>query len=101
LKPQDYDAVVIATGTFNAPNIPNIPGLAEWSRRFSGSIVHSREYRGPEKFSNTSVLMVGAGVRYPQLLSSSQSDRDLFSPAQWEYQLMFTPLSSGTISRFE
>ncbi|KAJ7716349.1 hypothetical protein B0H14DRAFT_2643860 [Mycena olivaceomarginata] len=36
---EDYDAVVIATGTFNAPNIPNIPGLAEWSRRFSGSIV--------------------------------------------------------------
>ncbi|KAJ7318092.1 hypothetical protein DFH08DRAFT_971568 [Mycena albidolilacea] len=58
---EDYDAVVIATGTFNAPNIPNIPGLAEWSRRFSGSIVHSREYRRPEKFSNTSVLMVGAG----------------------------------------
>ncbi|KAJ7716350.1 hypothetical protein B0H14DRAFT_3901384 [Mycena olivaceomarginata] len=58
---EDYDAVVIATGTFNAPNIPNIPGLAEWSRRFPGSIVHSREYRRPEKFSNTSVLMVGAG----------------------------------------
>ncbi|KAF7362502.1 Dimethylaniline monooxygenase [Mycena venus] len=59
---EDFDAVVIATGTFNAPNIPNIPGLAEWSRRFPGSIVHSREYRHPEKFSNKSVLMVGAGT---------------------------------------
>ncbi|KAJ7853521.1 hypothetical protein B0H14DRAFT_3865784 [Mycena olivaceomarginata] len=59
---EDYDAVVVATGTFNAPNIPNIPGLAEWSRRFPGSVVHSREYRHPEKFSNRSVLMVGAGT---------------------------------------
>ncbi|KAF8201084.1 hypothetical protein K438DRAFT_635384 [Mycena galopus ATCC 62051] len=59
---EDFDAVVIATGTFNAPNIPQIPGLAEWSRRFPGSIVHSREYRHPEKFSNKSVLMVGAGT---------------------------------------
>ncbi|KAF7377709.1 Dimethylaniline monooxygenase [Mycena sanguinolenta] len=59
---EDFDAVVIATGTFNAPNIPNIPGLADWSGRFPGSIVHSREYRHPEKFSNRSVLMVGAGT---------------------------------------
>ncbi|KAF8201080.1 hypothetical protein K438DRAFT_1965603 [Mycena galopus ATCC 62051] len=59
---EDFDAVFIATGTFNALNIPEIPGLAEWSRRFPGSIVHSREYRHPEKFSNKSVLMVGAGT---------------------------------------
>ncbi|KAJ6543948.1 hypothetical protein B0H19DRAFT_1169103 [Mycena capillaripes] len=59
---EDFDAVVIATGTFNAPNIPNIPGLAEWSRRFPGSISHSREYRYPEKFANKSVLIVGAGT---------------------------------------
>ncbi|KAJ7265944.1 hypothetical protein B0H12DRAFT_177654 [Mycena haematopus] len=59
---EDFDAVVIATGSFNGPNIPNIPGLAEWARHFPGSILHSREYRQPEKFSNKSVLMVGAGT---------------------------------------
>ncbi|KAJ7667499.1 FAD/NAD(P)-binding domain-containing protein [Mycena polygramma] len=59
---EDFDAVVIATGTFNAPNIPNIPGLAEWSQKFPGSILHSREYRHPEKFLNKSVLIVGAGT---------------------------------------
>jgi pyruvate/2-oxoglutarate dehydrogenase complex dihydrolipoamide dehydrogenase (E3) component len=62
---QDFDAVVVATGTFNAPNIPNIPGLVGWSQRFPGSILHSREYRHPEMFANKSVLIVGAGVRYP------------------------------------
>ncbi|KAJ7122893.1 hypothetical protein C8R44DRAFT_784863 [Mycena epipterygia] len=58
---EDFDAVVIATGTFNAPNIPNIPGLEEWTRCFPGSFLHSREYRHPEKFANQSVLVVGAG----------------------------------------
>ncbi|KAJ7762715.1 FAD/NAD(P)-binding domain-containing protein [Mycena maculata] len=59
---EDFDAVVIATGTFNAPNIPNIPGLAEWKHKFPGSILHSREYRYPEKFANQSLLVVGAGT---------------------------------------
>ncbi|KAJ7122950.1 hypothetical protein C8R44DRAFT_785014 [Mycena epipterygia] len=58
---EDFDAVVIATGTFNAPNIPNIPGLEEWTWRFPGSLLHSREYRHPEKFANQSLLVVGAG----------------------------------------
>ncbi|KAJ7929165.1 FAD/NAD(P)-binding domain-containing protein [Mycena leptocephala] len=59
---EDFDAVVVATGTFNAPNIPNIPGLVGWSQRFPGSILHSREYRHPEMFANKSVLIVGAGT---------------------------------------
>ncbi|KAJ7122947.1 hypothetical protein C8R44DRAFT_158414 [Mycena epipterygia] len=59
---EDFDAVVIATGTFNAPNIPDIPGLAEWAQRFPGSLLHSREYRHPEKFANQSLLVVGAGT---------------------------------------
>ncbi|KAJ6612148.1 FAD/NAD(P)-binding domain-containing protein [Mycena sp. CBHHK59/15] len=58
---EDFDAVVIATGTFNAPNIPAIPGLPEWARRFPGSVLHSREYRYPERFANESIIVVGAG----------------------------------------
>ncbi|KAK7054193.1 dimethylaniline monooxygenase [Favolaschia claudopus] len=59
---EDFDAVVVATGNFNAPFMPSIPGLQEWSRRFPGSIIHAREYRRPEMFTNKSVLMVGAGT---------------------------------------
>ncbi|KAJ7468945.1 hypothetical protein B0H11DRAFT_1395491 [Mycena galericulata] len=58
---EDFDAVVIATGTFNAPNIPNIPGLAEWAQRFPGSVLHSREYRDPKIYANQSILVLGAG----------------------------------------
>ncbi|KAF7313360.1 Dimethylaniline monooxygenase [Mycena chlorophos] len=59
---EDFDAVVVATGTFNAPSMPNIPGLAEWKERYPETIVHSRQYRRPEMFANHSVLVVGAGT---------------------------------------
>ncbi|KAJ7772170.1 hypothetical protein B0H16DRAFT_1714382 [Mycena metata] len=61
---QDFDAVVVATGTFNAPNIPNIPGLIEWRRQYPGSVSHSCEYRYPEKFNNQTMLVVGAAKRH-------------------------------------
>ncbi|KAJ7066441.1 FAD/NAD(P)-binding domain-containing protein [Mycena amicta] len=58
---EDFDAVVVATGIFNGPNIPKIPGLVDWQKKYPDSILHSREYRRPERFANHSVLVVGAG----------------------------------------
>ncbi|KAG6852181.1 hypothetical protein C0991_002328, partial [Blastosporella zonata] len=57
---QDFDAVVIATGRYNAPNVPNIPGLAAWAERFPGSLRHSRQYRRPEPYVGKNVLIIGA-----------------------------------------
>ncbi|KAF7324910.1 Dimethylaniline monooxygenase [Mycena kentingensis (nom. inval.)] len=59
---EDFDAIVVATGRYNAPNIPAIPGLKEWSERFPRSILHSRQYRRPETFANETVLVIGAGT---------------------------------------
>ncbi|KAJ7703439.1 hypothetical protein B0H14DRAFT_3099850 [Mycena olivaceomarginata] len=59
---EDFDAIVVATGRCNAPNIPNISGLQEWADKFPGSIIHSRQYRRPEPYTNESVLVVGGGA---------------------------------------
>lgn len=59
---QDFDAVVVATGRYNAPNIPDIPGLAAWAERFPDQILHSRQYRHPKPFENKTVMIVGAGA---------------------------------------
>jgi hypothetical protein len=59
---QQFDAVVVATGRFNAPYIPPISGLSEWSKRFPGRISHSRQYRRPEPYTNETILIVGAAV---------------------------------------
>lgn len=60
---QDFDAIVVASGRYNAPNIPNISGLKTWAEHFPGKISHSRQYRRPEVYANHTVLIVGAAVR--------------------------------------
>ena len=59
---QHFDAVVVATGRFNAPNMPHIWGLSEWENQYPEQISHSREHRIPEPYTNKTVLVVGAGV---------------------------------------
>ncbi len=59
---QHFDAIIVATGRYNAPNIPNISGAELLANRFPGHIQHSRQYRRPAGFTNKTVLIVGAGV---------------------------------------
>ncbi|KAJ7837898.1 hypothetical protein B0H14DRAFT_2790468 [Mycena olivaceomarginata] len=59
---EDFDAIVVATGRYNAPNIPYITGLEEWAKIFPGSIIHSRQYRRPQPFINETILVVGGAV---------------------------------------
>lgn len=45
-----FDAVVVATGHYNIPWIPDIKGIAEYDERFPGRIVHSKHFRGSDKY---------------------------------------------------
>lgn len=53
--PRRYAGVVIANGHHDKPRMPRIPG------RFSGKIMHSREYKSPRQLRDGRVLVVGAG----------------------------------------
>ena len=44
---QDFDAVVVATGRYNAPRVPNVPGLARWKARFPSRVRHTKQVRRP------------------------------------------------------
>ncbi|KAG6825285.1 hypothetical protein H0H92_004160 [Tricholoma furcatifolium] len=77
---EDFDAVVVATGRYNAPNVPNIPGLSEWANHFPGHLVHSRQYRRPEEYANKTVLIVGAAT------SGGEISRDLNKDVRKIYQ---------------
>ncbi|KAK7052448.1 hypothetical protein R3P38DRAFT_2762817 [Favolaschia claudopus] len=59
---EDFDAIVVATGRYNAPNIPSIPGLQDWSKKFPESVSHSRQYRRPQPFEDKTVLVVGGAT---------------------------------------
>lgn len=54
-----YDAVVIASGHYSAPYLPNIPGISHWNTAYPQAISHSKFYQRPEDFSNKKVLIVG------------------------------------------
>ncbi|XP_050354178.1 senecionine N-oxygenase-like isoform X2 [Nymphalis io] len=53
----EFDFVIVGTGHFSKPNMPNIPG----EEKFSGSIIHSHDYREPVRYKGRRVLVVGAG----------------------------------------
>ncbi|KAL6301889.1 FAD/NAD(P)-binding domain-containing protein [Sparassis latifolia] len=59
---QVFDAVVVATGRYNAPHIPPIAGLPEVAQVFPDRLTHSRQYRHPESYASETILIVGASV---------------------------------------
>lgn len=55
---EDFDAIVVATGPYDAPHVPEIDGLLQWSEVKSvddpsrWSVYHSRAYRRPERYAD-------------------------------------------------
>ena len=59
---ETFDAIVVATGHYTVPYIPETPGLAEFSNHFQGSVEHSKAWRGPQKYRGKRVVVVGASI---------------------------------------
>ncbi|RMZ78714.1 hypothetical protein DV737_g3756, partial [Chaetothyriales sp. CBS 132003] len=57
-----FDAVVVASGHYNMPRVPDIPGLKEWKARFPERVWHSKRYRSAAAFKGKRILLIGAGV---------------------------------------
>lgn len=54
-----YDAIVVASGHFSVPYIPNVLGIREWNERYPGIISHSKFYQRRQDFADRKVLIVG------------------------------------------
>ena len=56
-----FDAVVIATGNYELPYIPNREGLQEWNAKFPGSIESVKNYRSTDHYKDIegNILVVG------------------------------------------
>ena len=55
--PKIFDAVVVASGFYREPRWPALPGLDT----FTGRVIHSSMYQGPEDFAGQRVVVIGAG----------------------------------------
>ncbi|KAF8654311.1 hypothetical protein AX16_003538 [Volvariella volvacea WC 439] len=91
-REEDFDAVVVATGRYNAPHIPDIPGLKEWSKIYGNKIIHSRQYRRPQQYSNETLLVVGSAT------SAVEISRDVHRHAGQVYQSVRPIKSNETLS---
>ena len=59
ISQREYDAVVVASGHYSVPSLPDIKGIKEWNEVNRGIISHSKTYRRPEPFKNKRVIVVG------------------------------------------
>ena len=57
--------IISATGTYQHPFIPDIPGR----KNFKGEQIHSADYRSPEAFKDKKVIIVGEGNSGAQILA--------------------------------
>lgn len=51
-----FDHVVVASGHFSTPNVPDFPGFAS----FAGRVLHAHDFRDALEFKDKDVLIVGA-----------------------------------------
>lgn len=65
-----FDHVIVASGHFSSPNVPEYPGFAT----FNGRIIHAHDFRDAREFTGLDVLVVG----------SSYSAEDIGSQC-WKY----------------
>ncbi|KAF2097985.1 dimethylaniline monooxygenase [Rhizodiscina lignyota] len=79
-KQTGFDSVIVASGHYHAPRVPDILGLKESKRRWPDRIWHSKGYRSPKQFQGKNVLLVGAGT------SSIDIARELGPVANKVYQ---------------
>lgn len=77
---RSFDAVVVATGRYGTPRVPDVPGLPSWKRAFPDRVTHSKQYRTPAVYSGKTVLVIGA------FISASEITNELVANGATVYQ---------------
>jgi trimethylamine monooxygenase len=67
---EEFDHVIVASGHFSTPNVPEFPGFSS----FNGRILHAHDFRDAMEFKGKDILIVG----------SSYSAEDIGSQC-WKY----------------
>ena len=78
---EDFDHVVVATGHFSTPNVPEFPGF----ETFNGRILHAHDFRDAREFDGKDILIIG----------TSYSAEDIGSQC-WKYGCRSVTVSHRT-----
>ncbi|RAL03706.1 FAD/NAD(P)-binding domain-containing protein [Aspergillus ibericus CBS 121593] len=77
--PQDYwwtetfDAIIVASGHYNEPAIPAIPGLSTTALTHPHAFEHAKAFRHPDHYINQRVLVVGGNISAADLVTELHS----------------------------
>jgi dimethylaniline monooxygenase (N-oxide forming) len=66
-RTETFDRVVIASGRYHKPRIPDVPGLDSFTGE--GGVSHTFEYRGPEAYRGMNVLVAGGSISALEIAS--------------------------------
>ena len=55
-----FDAVIVATGHYHVPSIPDVPGIDEVYRQFPKLIIHSKTLRSVDQFRDQTLVVIGS-----------------------------------------
>ncbi|KAI9745462.1 MAG: hypothetical protein M1818_000996 [Claussenomyces sp. TS43310] len=89
---EDFDAVVVASGHYNVPYVPHIPGLDAFAAAHPGVVMHSKAFRDPSAYKDKRVIIVGASVSGGDLSSALASTvaAPLYSVVRGKYHHLFS-----------
>ena len=57
-----FDRVIVASGHFDVPFIPQIPGLSEFLNLDDTVVIHSKQFRSRDQFAGKTTVVVGASI---------------------------------------
>lgn len=98
--------VISATGSWEQPHIPNLPGAAE----FPGTQLHTVDYRRPEPFAGQHVVIVGGANSAAQILADVSTVADTtwatlrpprFMPDDIDGRILFDVATQHAVARRE
>ncbi|ORY99924.1 hypothetical protein BCR43DRAFT_484553 [Syncephalastrum racemosum] len=72
IRTEEYDAVIVATGHYQVPYIPDIPGLREFTKKHR--VLHTCAYRSAKTFftKGERVVVVGSGSSAADVVRESK-----------------------------
>lgn len=67
---ESFDFVVVASGMYTQPYVPQIPGLYEFNDSVHGNVIHTRGYRSPRPYQHKKVIVVGSSISAIEVIHS-------------------------------
>lgn len=92
-----YDAIVVASGHYSTPFLPEIQGIGQWNHDYPETISHSKQFQRPQDFKDKRVLVVGYSASGSEISAQIASYCKPPVMASVRSDPPFDPMPSSTI----